>query len=139
MGDPSLYPEIRTARFIYAMQRLPRDFTADVQARQQWVDNNLTYLDGLVLADLHYHDADFRRGTWVLSGARGAPRLKRTCLSWMVSLIVIASLAGSQSMNLAAEGAGDIVLAGTICCVQKEVVVSAIGVGKVSGSQGINL
>jgi len=52
---------------------------------------------------------------------------------------VIASLAGSQSMNLAAEGAGDIVLAGTICCVQKEVVVSAIGEGKVSGSQGINL
>eukprot|EP00962_Isochrysis_galbana_P056105 scaffold27956_cov129-Isochrysis_galbana.AAC.1 len=64
MGDPALYPEIRTARFIYAMQRLPRDFTADVQARQQRVDNNLTYLDGLVLADLHYHDADFRRDSW---------------------------------------------------------------------------
>eukprot|EP00962_Isochrysis_galbana_P051063 scaffold22411_cov110-Isochrysis_galbana.AAC.4 len=64
MGDPAMYPEIRTARFIYAMQRLPSDFTADVQARQQWVDNNLTYLDGLVLADLHCHDADFRRDSW---------------------------------------------------------------------------
>eukprot|EP00962_Isochrysis_galbana_P050392 scaffold21802_cov132-Isochrysis_galbana.AAC.1 len=32
MGDPALYPEIRTARFVYAMQRLPRDFTADVQS-----------------------------------------------------------------------------------------------------------
>eukprot|EP00962_Isochrysis_galbana_P052684 scaffold24170_cov102-Isochrysis_galbana.AAC.1 len=61
MGDPAMYPEIRTARSIYALQRLPRDFTADVDARKQWVDNNLTYLDGLVLADLHYHDADFRR------------------------------------------------------------------------------
>eukprot|EP00962_Isochrysis_galbana_P019211 scaffold5591_cov122-Isochrysis_galbana.AAC.1 len=81
MGDPARYPEIRTARFIYAMQRLPRDFTADVQARQQWVDNNLTYLDGLVLADLHYHDADFRRDSWstyhnlhMPLGARGRGR-----------------------------------------------------------------
>eukprot|EP00962_Isochrysis_galbana_P056822 scaffold28955_cov139-Isochrysis_galbana.AAC.1 len=64
MGDPALYPEIRTARFLYAMQWLPRDFTADYQARQQWIDNNLTYLDGLVIANLHYHDADFRRDTW---------------------------------------------------------------------------
>eukprot|EP00962_Isochrysis_galbana_P011367 scaffold3186_cov125-Isochrysis_galbana.AAC.2 len=60
----------------------------------------------------------------------------QTHLSFMDG--VIASLAGSQSMDLAAEGAGDKVLAGTICCVQKVVVVSAIGVGKVSGSQGIN-
>jgi len=35
MGDPAMYPEIRTARNIYALQRLPRDFTADVQARKQ--------------------------------------------------------------------------------------------------------
>eukprot|EP00962_Isochrysis_galbana_P019516 scaffold5684_cov127-Isochrysis_galbana.AAC.1 len=45
MGDPAMYPEIRSARNVYALQRLPRDFTADVQARKQWVDNNLTYLD----------------------------------------------------------------------------------------------
>eukprot|EP00962_Isochrysis_galbana_P001417 scaffold356_cov135-Isochrysis_galbana.AAC.8 len=51
MGDPAMYPEIRSARNIYALQRLPRDFTADVQARKQWVDNNLTYLDGLLLAN----------------------------------------------------------------------------------------
>jgi len=43
-----------------------RDFTADYQARQQWIDNNLTYLDGLAIANLHYHDADFRRDTWAV-------------------------------------------------------------------------
>eukprot|EP00962_Isochrysis_galbana_P005957 scaffold1610_cov175-Isochrysis_galbana.AAC.1 len=57
MGDPAMYPEIRSARNIYALQRLPRDFTDDVMARKQWVDNNLTYLDGLLLANFHYHDA----------------------------------------------------------------------------------
>eukprot|EP00962_Isochrysis_galbana_P026611 scaffold8264_cov109-Isochrysis_galbana.AAC.7 len=35
MGDPALYPEIRTARFLYAMQWLPPDLRADYQARQQ--------------------------------------------------------------------------------------------------------
>eukprot|EP00962_Isochrysis_galbana_P054650 scaffold26267_cov109-Isochrysis_galbana.AAC.5 len=49
MGDPAMYPEIRSARNIYALQRLPRDFTADVQARKQWVDNNLTYLDAVIV------------------------------------------------------------------------------------------
>ena len=47
MGDPAMYPEIRAARNVYALQRLPSDFTADPQARKQWVDNNLTYLDGV--------------------------------------------------------------------------------------------
>eukprot|EP00962_Isochrysis_galbana_P018879 scaffold5475_cov127-Isochrysis_galbana.AAC.13 len=61
MGDPAQYPEVRMARFLYAMQWLPPDFRADYQARQQWIDNNLTYLDGLAIANLHYHDADFRR------------------------------------------------------------------------------
>eukprot|EP00962_Isochrysis_galbana_P012858 scaffold3649_cov108-Isochrysis_galbana.AAC.4 len=37
MGDPAMYPEIRAARNIYALQRLPSDFSADVQARKQWV------------------------------------------------------------------------------------------------------
>eukprot|EP00962_Isochrysis_galbana_P040986 scaffold14932_cov133-Isochrysis_galbana.AAC.5 len=46
MGDPAMYPEIRAARNVYALQRLPSDFSGDVQARKQWVDNNLTYLDG---------------------------------------------------------------------------------------------
>jgi len=64
MGDPAMYPEIRTARNVYALQRLPRDFTDDAEARKLWVDNNLTYLDGLVIADLHYHDSHFRRDSW---------------------------------------------------------------------------
>eukprot|EP00962_Isochrysis_galbana_P002221 scaffold579_cov129-Isochrysis_galbana.AAC.1 len=40
MGDPAQYPEVRMARFLYAMQWLPPDFRADYQARQQWIDNN---------------------------------------------------------------------------------------------------
>eukprot|EP00962_Isochrysis_galbana_P032603 scaffold10724_cov150-Isochrysis_galbana.AAC.1 len=87
MGDPALYPEIRTARFIYAMQRLPCDFTADVQARQLWVDNNLTYLDGLVLADLHYHDADFLRDSWSTYHNLHMCRLG-VCPNWLWSLDV---------------------------------------------------
>eukprot|EP00962_Isochrysis_galbana_P019520 scaffold5687_cov132-Isochrysis_galbana.AAC.2 len=67
MGDPAMYPEIRSARNIYALQRLPRDFTDDVMARKQWVDNNLTYFDGLLLANFHYHDADFRRDSWPIA------------------------------------------------------------------------
>jgi len=49
MGDPAMYPDIRAARNVYALQRLPSDFSADPQARKQWVDNNLTYLDGPIL------------------------------------------------------------------------------------------
>eukprot|EP00962_Isochrysis_galbana_P001640 scaffold421_cov125-Isochrysis_galbana.AAC.6 len=45
------------------------------------------------------------------------------------------SVAGSQSVNefRAVVGAGEVMLTGTICFVQMGVVVSAIGVGKVSG------
>eukprot|EP00962_Isochrysis_galbana_P033710 scaffold11336_cov133-Isochrysis_galbana.AAC.3 len=85
MGDPALYPEIRTARFVYAMQRLPRDFTDDVQARQLWVDNNLTYLDGLVIANLHYHDSHFRRDSWSTYRNLHMCRLG-VCPNWLWSL-----------------------------------------------------
>eukprot|EP00962_Isochrysis_galbana_P000230 scaffold59_cov119-Isochrysis_galbana.AAC.5 len=64
MGDPAQYPEIRAARFQYAMQWLPPDLRADYQLRQQWIDNNMSYLDGLALAVLQAQDSDFRRGTW---------------------------------------------------------------------------
>eukprot|EP00962_Isochrysis_galbana_P036575 scaffold12670_cov119-Isochrysis_galbana.AAC.7 len=64
MGDPAQYPEVRMARFLYAMQWLPPDLRADYGARQQWIDNNMSYLDGFALGLLHYHDADFRRDTW---------------------------------------------------------------------------
>eukprot|EP00962_Isochrysis_galbana_P004746 scaffold1303_cov113-Isochrysis_galbana.AAC.3 len=87
MGDPAMYPEIRAARSVYALQRLPRDFTADVQARKQWVDNNLTYLDGLVIADLHYHDADFRRDSWSTYHNLHMCRLG-VCPQWLWSLDV---------------------------------------------------
>eukprot|EP00962_Isochrysis_galbana_P006931 scaffold1876_cov132-Isochrysis_galbana.AAC.2 len=40
MGDPAMYPEIRAARNIYALQRLPSDFTADVFPRN---DNNVKF------------------------------------------------------------------------------------------------
>eukprot|EP00962_Isochrysis_galbana_P051236 scaffold22615_cov133-Isochrysis_galbana.AAC.3 len=42
----SRYPEIRMARFLYAMQWLPRDLRADYQLRQQWMidnNNNMSY------------------------------------------------------------------------------------------------
>eukprot|EP00962_Isochrysis_galbana_P024767 scaffold7607_cov104-Isochrysis_galbana.AAC.1 len=87
MGDPAMYPEIRSARNIYALQRLPRDFTDDVQARKQWVDNNLTYLDGLVIADLHYHDADFRRASWSTYQNLHMCRLG-VCPNWLWTLDV---------------------------------------------------
>eukprot|EP00962_Isochrysis_galbana_P051885 scaffold23306_cov125-Isochrysis_galbana.AAC.14 len=29
-----------------------------------WIDNNLSYLDALVLVDLQAGDADFRRDSW---------------------------------------------------------------------------
>eukprot|EP00962_Isochrysis_galbana_P040403 scaffold14625_cov125-Isochrysis_galbana.AAC.4 len=50
MGAPSRYPEIRQARTIYALKWLPRDFTDDRVLRQEWIDNNLTYLDARALA-----------------------------------------------------------------------------------------
>eukprot|EP00962_Isochrysis_galbana_P025891 scaffold8005_cov118-Isochrysis_galbana.AAC.16 len=37
MGEPSRYPEIRMARFLYAMQWLPPDLRADYDLRQQWI------------------------------------------------------------------------------------------------------
>eukprot|EP00962_Isochrysis_galbana_P048977 scaffold20598_cov145-Isochrysis_galbana.AAC.1 len=87
MGDPALYPEVRTARFLYAMQWLPPDFRADYQARQQWIDNNLTYLDGLAIAEFHYNDADFRRDTWSVYHDLHMCRLG-VCPKWLWSLDV---------------------------------------------------
>jgi len=92
MGDPALYPEVRTARllYLYAMQWLPPDLRADYQARQQWIDNNLTYdLDGLALAEFHSNDndADFRRGTWSVYHDLHMCRLG-VCPQWLWSLDV---------------------------------------------------
>eukprot|EP00962_Isochrysis_galbana_P052072 scaffold23448_cov133-Isochrysis_galbana.AAC.2 len=52
MGDPSRYSDIRMARTVYALQWLPRDLRDDRLLLQQWIDNNMTYLDARVLADL---------------------------------------------------------------------------------------
>eukprot|EP00962_Isochrysis_galbana_P011841 scaffold3344_cov138-Isochrysis_galbana.AAC.4 len=60
----SRYPEIRMARFTYAMQWLPRDLRDDYQLRQQWIDNNMTYLDALALAFLQDKDGSYMRHTW---------------------------------------------------------------------------
>jgi len=87
MGDPAMYPEIRAARNIYALQRLPSDFTGDVMARKQWVDNNLTYLDGLLLAKFHHHDAYFRRDSWPTFHNLHMCRLG-VCPQWLWSLDV---------------------------------------------------
>eukprot|EP00962_Isochrysis_galbana_P055446 scaffold27229_cov146-Isochrysis_galbana.AAC.4 len=65
MGDPpALYPEIRMARHMYALQWLPREIRDDRPLLQQWIDNNLTYLDALALVVFQDGDADFRRDSW---------------------------------------------------------------------------
>jgi len=64
MGDPSHYPETRMARFMYAMKWLPPDLRADYQLRQQWIDNNMSYLDALALAFLQDRDHSYRSNTW---------------------------------------------------------------------------
>eukprot|EP00962_Isochrysis_galbana_P043399 scaffold16508_cov108-Isochrysis_galbana.AAC.2 len=66
MGDPALYPDIRAARFLYAMQWLPSDLCADYQLRQQWIDNNMSYLDGRALAVLQAEYSHFRRDSWAV-------------------------------------------------------------------------
>eukprot|EP00962_Isochrysis_galbana_P013784 scaffold3928_cov151-Isochrysis_galbana.AAC.1 len=71
MGDPSRYPEIRLARHMYALQWLPRAIRDDRPLMQQWIDNNMSYLDALALEVFQYGDADFRR----------APRIERWHLS----------------------------------------------------------
>jgi len=64
MGDPSRYPEIRMARHMYALQWLPRDIRDDRPLLQQWIDNNLSYLDARALEVFQSGDADFRRASW---------------------------------------------------------------------------
>eukprot|EP00962_Isochrysis_galbana_P019435 scaffold5664_cov115-Isochrysis_galbana.AAC.11 len=67
MGDPALYPEIRTARHMYALQWLPREVRDDRPLLQQWIDNNMTYLDARALVVFQDDgDADFRRDTWAV-------------------------------------------------------------------------
>eukprot|EP00962_Isochrysis_galbana_P016276 scaffold4656_cov117-Isochrysis_galbana.AAC.8 len=64
MGDPSRYPEIRMARHMYALQWLPREIRDDRPLLQQWIDNNLTYLDACAIVVFQDGDADFRRDSW---------------------------------------------------------------------------
>eukprot|EP00962_Isochrysis_galbana_P008171 scaffold2224_cov107-Isochrysis_galbana.AAC.1 len=54
MGDARKYTEIRAARFQYAMLWLPKKLHADyeLRLRQQWIDNNLTYLGAELLVVL---------------------------------------------------------------------------------------
>jgi len=42
MGDPAQYPEIRAARFQYAMQWLPPDLRADYQLSASFDNNGST-------------------------------------------------------------------------------------------------
>jgi len=49
MGDPSRYPEIGTARHMYALRWLPREIRDDRLLLQQWIDNNMSYLDARAL------------------------------------------------------------------------------------------
>eukprot|EP00962_Isochrysis_galbana_P036777 scaffold12774_cov153-Isochrysis_galbana.AAC.6 len=102
MGDPAQYPEIRTARFLYAMQWLPPDLRADYQARQQWIDNNMSYLDGLALAVLHSHDADFRRDTWFIYHNLYMCRLLGVCPNWLWDIGVYGLVPLPRPLSIAA-------------------------------------
>eukprot|EP00962_Isochrysis_galbana_P032223 scaffold10560_cov133-Isochrysis_galbana.AAC.13 len=64
MGDPSRYPEIRAACTIYALRWLPRDIRDDRLLLQQWIDNNMTYLDARALAVFQDGDHDYRLDSW---------------------------------------------------------------------------
>eukprot|EP00962_Isochrysis_galbana_P018867 scaffold5475_cov127-Isochrysis_galbana.AAC.1 len=78
MGDPSRYPEIRMARFMYAMQWLAPDVRADYGLRQQWIDNNMTYLDALLLALYQDNDSSYMSDTWPEYNSRKS-QLGRNC------------------------------------------------------------
>jgi len=45
MGDPALYPDIRLARHMYALQWLPRAIRDDVPLMHLWItiNNNMSY------------------------------------------------------------------------------------------------
>jgi len=64
MGDARKYPEIRASRFQYAMLFLPKKIRADYELRQQWIDNNLTYLDAELLELYLEEDHDYMTFTW---------------------------------------------------------------------------
>eukprot|EP00962_Isochrysis_galbana_P005205 scaffold1419_cov95-Isochrysis_galbana.AAC.2 len=73
MGDPSRYPEIRHARHIYALQWLPRAIRDDVPLLRQWIDNNMSYLDALVLEVFQYGEM------LTFVGTLGPPTITSTC------------------------------------------------------------
>jgi len=52
---------------MYALQWLPRAIRDDSPLMHLWINNNLSYLDALVLEVFQYHDADFRRASWSTS------------------------------------------------------------------------
>eukprot|EP00962_Isochrysis_galbana_P057328 scaffold29659_cov112-Isochrysis_galbana.AAC.1 len=67
MGDARKYPEIRAARFQYAMLWLwlPRKIRADYGLRRAvWIDNNLSYIDAELLELYLEEDYDYMRFTW---------------------------------------------------------------------------
>eukprot|EP00962_Isochrysis_galbana_P051024 scaffold22381_cov118-Isochrysis_galbana.AAC.5 len=69
---------------------------------------------------------------WVVREARQGAN----ALVFQDGVILARGLSISEfTVSSAAVGAGGMMRSGTICCVQKEVVVSAIGVGKMSGDR----
>eukprot|EP00962_Isochrysis_galbana_P024280 scaffold7423_cov118-Isochrysis_galbana.AAC.3 len=87
MGDPALYPDIRHARHVYALQWLPRAISDDLSLMRLWINNNMSYLDALALEDFQYHDADFRRDSWSTYHNLHMCRLG-VCPNWLWSLDV---------------------------------------------------
>eukprot|EP00962_Isochrysis_galbana_P032649 scaffold10772_cov107-Isochrysis_galbana.AAC.2 len=88
MGDPSRYPEIRLARHMYALQWLPREVRDDRPLLQQWIDNNMSYLDACAIVVFQDGDADFRRDSWSIYHNLHMCRLG-VCPNWLWCHIVV--------------------------------------------------
>jgi hypothetical protein len=99
MGDPSRYPEIRTARHLYALRWLPREIRDDQTLLHQWIDNNLSYLDARALVVLQAGDADFRRDSWSTYHNLHMCRLG-VCPQWLLSLDVYSLSAGAGEFQV---------------------------------------
>eukprot|EP00962_Isochrysis_galbana_P017171 scaffold4939_cov121-Isochrysis_galbana.AAC.2 len=50
MGDPSRYPEIRTARHLYALRWLPREIRDDQMVRAAWTVYRTVHVSGMTCA-----------------------------------------------------------------------------------------
>eukprot|EP00962_Isochrysis_galbana_P002994 scaffold836_cov123-Isochrysis_galbana.AAC.2 len=86
---------------MYALQWLPLAIRDDRPLLQQWIDNNMSYLDALVLEVFQYGDADFRRDSWSTYQNLHMCRLG-VCPQWLWSLDVYSLSTPTRLSSIAA-------------------------------------